>query len=104
MNYQEIFEQKKEFLIRHDTGVTRFCYQENQDKGEFVDQDNNVIAQLYEVDKSKEWFVVAGMFMGEVILKTIPYYRLVSRKSARLIKTAKYTPENWVDDPKLNEN
>jgi len=98
MNYQEIFEQKQEFLIRHDTGVVRFRYQENQDKGEFIDQDGNVMSQLYEADKSKEWFVVAGMFMGEVVLKTIPYYRLVSKKAARLIKTSKYTPENWIDE------
>jgi hypothetical protein len=98
MNYQEIFEQKQEFLIKHDKAVVRFHYQENQDKGEFVDQDGNVQAQLYEADKSKEWFVVAGMFMGEIILKTVPYYRLVSPKSAHLVKTWKYTPENWIDN------
>jgi len=90
MKYFDIFEQKQEFLIRHDTGVVRFRYQENDDKGEFIDQDGNVQAQLYEVDKDKEWFVVAAMFMGEVILKTIPYYRLVSPKKAHLIRTEKY--------------
>ena len=90
MKYFDIFEQKQEFLIRHDAGVVRFRYQKNNDKGEFVDQDGNVQAQLYEADRSKEWFVVAGMFMGEIVLKTIPYYRLVSPKSAHLIRTKKY--------------
>jgi hypothetical protein len=39
-------------------------------------------SQLYEADRSKEWFVVAAMFMGEIILKTIPYYRLVILRSS----------------------
>lgn len=99
MNYQEIFEQKQEFMIRFDKGVVRFRYQENDDKGEFIDQDGNVQSQVYEIDKSKEYFVVAGMFMGEIVLKTIPYYRLVKSRAAHLIKTWKYTPENWVDTP-----
>lgn len=97
MNYEEIFKQKKEFFIRHDKGAVKFQYQENEDKGEFIDQDGNVQAQLYENDTSKEWFVVAGMFMGEVILKTIPYYRTVSPKSAHLVKTYKYIQDNWID-------
>jgi hypothetical protein len=95
MRYKQVFEEKKEFLIKHDTGVVRFRYQENDDKGEFVDQDGNVQSQLYEADRSKEWFVVAGMFMGEIILKAIPYYRLVSPKSAHLIKTNKYIDTNY---------
>jgi hypothetical protein len=95
MRYKQIFKEKKEFMIRHDAGVTRFRYQENQDKGEFIDQDGNVMSQLYEADRSKEWFVVAGMFMGEVILKTIPYYRLVYPQSAHLIKTKKYIDTNY---------
>ena len=90
VNYKRIFEEKMEFLIRHDAGVVRFRYQENDDKGEFVDQDGNVQAQLYEEDKNKEWFVVAAMFMGEIVLKTIPYYRLVSPEGAHLIRTEKY--------------
>jgi|TARA_R110000744_G_scaffold60093_1_gene124640 hypothetical protein len=95
MRYKNIFEEKKEFLIRHDTGVVRFHYQENDDKGEFVDQDGNVQSQLYEADRSKEWFVVAAMFMGEIILKTIPYYRLVYPSGAHLIKTDKYIDTNF---------
>ena len=98
MNYQEIFEQKQEFLIRHDKGVNVLRYQENEDKGEFVDQDGNVHSQLYERDTSKEWFVVAGMFMGEVILKSIPYYRTVSKSAAHLVKTHKYIEDNWKKD------
>ena len=90
MKYKDIFEEKKEFVIRHDMGVVRFRYQENDDKGEFVDQDGNVQAQLYEADKTKEWFVVAGMFMGEIVLKTIPYFRIVRPESAHTIKTDKY--------------
>jgi hypothetical protein len=90
MKHFEIFEKKEEFCIRHDAGVTRFRYQENDDKGEFIDQDGNVMSQLYEVDKSKEWFVVAAMFMGEIILKTIPYYRLVKPDHAHIIRTSKY--------------
>jgi hypothetical protein len=95
MRYKQIFEEKKEFLIRHDAGVVRFRYQENDDKGEFVDQDGNIQSQLYEADRSKEWFVVAGMFMGEIILKTIPYYRLVYPQSAHLIKTNSYVDTNY---------
>lgn len=90
MNYKRIIKNKEEFMIRHDTGVVRFRYQENENKGEFIDQDGNVMAQLYEADRSKEYFVVAGMFMGEIILKTIPYYRLVTPRGAHLIKTDKY--------------
>ena len=95
MTYRNVFEEKEEFLIRHDVGVTRFLYQEIDDKGEFIDQDGNIQAQLYEANRSKEWFVVAGMFMGEVILKTIPYYRLVKPKGAHIIRTKKY-----IDNPK----
>ena len=90
MKYKQVFEEKKEFVIRHDMGVVRFRYQENDDKGEFIDQDGNVQAQLYEADKTKEWFVVAGMFMGEIVLKTIPYFRIVKPESAHIIKTDKY--------------
>lgn len=97
MNYEEIFIQKEEFFIRHDKGVTKFRYRENEDKGEFVDPNGNVQAQLYENDTSKEWFVVAGMFMGEIILKTIPYYRTVTPEAAALVKTYKYIHNNWVD-------
>ena len=95
MKYKTIFEEKIEFCIRHDVGVTRFRYQENQDKGEFVDQDGNVMSQLYEADKSKEYFVVAGMFMGEIVLKTIPYYRLVTPTGAHVIRT-----KNFIEEPK----
>jgi hypothetical protein len=90
MKYKEVFEEKKEFVIRHDMGVVRFRYQENNDKGEFIDPDGNVQAQLYEADHSKEWFVAAGMFMGEIILKTIPYFRISSPSTAHIIKTNKY--------------
>lgn len=90
MKYKQVFEEKQEFVIRHDMGVVLFRYQENDDKGEFIDQDGNVQAQLYEADKDKEWFVVAGMFMGEIILKSIPYFRIVKPESAHLIKTDKY--------------
>tara|TARA_B110000285_G_C14732128_1_gene426926 strand:- start:301 stop:582 length:282 start_codon:yes stop_codon:yes gene_type:complete len=90
MNYIRIIKEKEEFVIRHDKGVVRFHYQENDDKGEFIDQDGNLQAQLYEADTSKEWFVVAGMFMGEIVLKTIPYYRCVSPSSAHIIRTDKY--------------
>ena len=90
MKYKQVFEEKKEFVIRHDMGVVRFRYQENDDKGEFIDQDGNVQAQLYEADRTKEWFVAAGMFMGEIVLKTIPYFRIVRPESAHLIKTDKF--------------
>jgi hypothetical protein len=90
MKYKQVFEEKKEFVIRHDMGVVRFRYQENDDKGEFIDQDGNIQAQLYEADKTKEWFVVAGMFMGEIVLKTIPYFRIVPPSQAHVIKTNKF--------------
>ena len=90
MNYKGVFKNKEEFVIRHDMGEVRFRYQENDDKGEFIDQEGNVMAQLYEADRTKEWFVVAGMFMGEIILKTIPYFRIVRPENAHLIKTSKY--------------
>ena len=90
MKYTGVFEEKNEFVIRHDASVTRFRYQENDDKGEFIDQDGNVMSQLYEADRSKEYFVVAAMFMGEIILKTIPYYRIVKPSHAHVILTNKY--------------
>jgi len=90
MNYKEVFEKKEEFVVRYDTSATRFRYQENQDKGEFIDQNGNIQAQLYEADRSKSWFIVAAMFMGEIVLKTIPYYRIVTTRGAHLIKTDKY--------------
>lgn len=94
MTYKDIFTDKKPFLIKHDKGVTHFQYQKNDDKGEFIDQNGNVQAQVYEIDQNKEWFVVAGMFMGEIILKTIPYYRTISPKSAHLIRTEKFINNN----------
>ena len=90
IKYKQIFEEKIEFMIRHDMGVVRFRYQENDDLGEFVDQDGNIMAQLYEADKAKEWFVVAGMFMGEIVLKSISYFRLVTPEGAHVILTDKY--------------
>tara|TARA_R110000796_G_scaffold195390_1_gene311952 strand:+ start:195 stop:491 length:297 start_codon:yes stop_codon:yes gene_type:complete len=95
MRHKQIFKEKAEFMVKHDSGITRFRYQENDDKGEFIDQDGNVMSQLYEADRSKEWFVVAGMFMGEIVLKTIPYYRICRPSSAHLIKTSKYIDTNY---------
>ena len=94
MKYNQVFKEKQEFVIRHDAGIVRFRYQENDDKGEFVDQDGNVQSQLYEADKNKEYFVVAAMFMGEIILKTIPYYRIVKPSHAHVILTNKYIDKN----------
>jgi hypothetical protein len=90
IKYKQIFEEKIEFMIRHDMGVVRFRYQENDDLGEFVDQDGNIMAQLYEADKAKEWFVVSVMFMGEIVLKSISYFRLVTPEGAHVILTDKY--------------
>ena len=90
MRYKQVFENKDEFVIRHSSGVTRFRYQENEDKGEFIDNQGNVVSQLYEANPDKEWFVVAGMFMGEIILKTIPYYRICEPREAHAIYTDKF--------------
>jgi hypothetical protein len=94
LTYSSIFKDKSPFFVRHDTSATKYTFQLNDDKGEFIDQDGNVIAQLYDADLNKPYFVVAGMFMGEIIFKSIPYYRCVSQQGAHLIKTDKYIPLN----------
>ena len=94
MKYTSIFKEHNSFFLRHDAGVVKYQFRLNDDKGEFIDQDNNVVAQVYEVDMDKPYFVVAGMFIGEIIFKSIPYYRCVSQRGASLIKTNKYKPSN----------
>jgi hypothetical protein len=93
MKYQDIFKHKYQFVLHDSTGVIKFQYQENEDKGEFIDHDGNVVAQLYENDKSKPYFIVAAMFMGDINFKWIPYHRAVSISGAHAIYEKKFIEE-----------
>jgi len=71
----KIFNQKKKFKLKY-TLPGEYQFQENEDKGEFVDQNGNVIAQLWDKDSNPNGFVVAAVFMGEVSFKLIYYNRI----------------------------
>lgn len=73
MNYQDIFEQKTKFKIANNYIDETYQFQENEDKGEFINQDGNTIAQLIEANPNNDWFVVAGIFMGDITTKAIQY-------------------------------
>lgn len=76
MNYLQIFEEKTPFVIKYSTN-TVFTYQENDEKGELIDKEGNVVAQIFENDPTKKYFVTAGMFMGDIVFKSIFYRRLM---------------------------
>ena len=77
MNREEIFEKKLPFTLKYSI-ESIYTYQENQDKGEFLDHSGNVVAQLYEANPDANHFVIAGMFMGEVIYRSIFYKRCMN--------------------------
>jgi hypothetical protein len=77
MNYSNIFEQKKSFAIKYSMGGT-YTYQDNDENGELINQDSNVVAQIFEKNPNKNYFVVAGMFMGDIVFKSIFYRSLMS--------------------------
>jgi len=80
MNYKQIFKEKQEFGLFHNQKADYYTFRENQDKGEFINRENNVVAQLYEAKKENSYFIVAGMFMGDLILSSIPYFRAFRTK------------------------
>ena len=86
MNYKEIFEQKEKFGLFHNQSANYYIFRENQDKGEFVDHNENVVAQLYEAKRENSYFIIAGMFMGDLILRSIPYQRTFRIKYSKSVK------------------
>jgi hypothetical protein len=76
MTYQDIFEQKTKFKITNSFIEETYKFQSNENKGEFINQEGNVIAQLLEANPDVGWFTVAGIFMGEITTKAIQYKNL----------------------------
>jgi hypothetical protein len=77
MTKTEIIDQKLPFTLKYSTQAI-YLYQENENKGEFIDHNGNVTAQLYEAEDEKDYFIIAGMFMGEVMFRTIWYKRCMN--------------------------
>tara|TARA_R110000822_G_scaffold201721_1_gene338927 strand:+ start:248 stop:550 length:303 start_codon:yes stop_codon:yes gene_type:complete len=75
MVYKQIFKEKQEFGLFHNQMADYYTFRENQDKGEFVNREGNVVAQLYEANTKNSYFIIAGMFMGDLITIPIPYQR-----------------------------
>ena len=78
MTYQDIFEQKIKFRVTNSYVDEIYQYQANEDKGEFINQEGNVVAQLVEANPNNDWFAVAGIFMGQITLKSIQYKYLTT--------------------------
>ncbi len=78
ITYQDIFESKVKFKITNNYIDETYQFQPNETKGEFINQDGNVIAQLVEATLENDWFAVAGIFMGEITLKAIQYKNITS--------------------------
>jgi hypothetical protein len=75
MVYKDIFTNKDEFGLLHNQTVNYYTYRENDTLGEFIDREGNVVSQLYEAKRENSYFIIAGMFMGDMITNVIPYHR-----------------------------
>ena len=71
MHYKYIFKEKEKFNILGTLGSYQF--RENEENGEIIDDNEKVLAQVYDANPDRSYFVVAGMFLGEMILKSVPY-------------------------------
>ena len=91
MNYQDVFEQKVTFKIINNYMDETYQYQPNEDKGEFINQEGNVIAQLVQATPNSDWFTVAGVFMGDITLKAIQYKNITHLPS--VVTANNYSPE-----------
>jgi hypothetical protein len=80
MNYREIFIEKNEFGLFHNQTANYYTFRDNENLGEFINREGNVMAQLYEAKKENSYFIIAGMFMGDMITKVIPYHRVFKVK------------------------
>jgi hypothetical protein len=78
ITYQDIFEKKIKFRITDNYIEEIYQFQSNDDKGEFINQDGNAVAQLVESNPNNDWFAVAGIFMGQITLKSIQYKQLTT--------------------------
>lgn len=81
MHYKHIFKEKEKFNILGTVGAYQF--KENKENGEIVDENGNTLAQIYDANPNRSYFVVAGMFLGEMIFKPI-YYSNTNRIGGRL--------------------
>jgi len=77
MNYSTIFEKKEPFVIKFSSSSS-YTFQENEENGELIDKNGNVVAQIFEKDPNKKYFVAAGMFMGDIVFRSIFYKRTMS--------------------------
>ena len=78
VNYKDIFEDQKSFRIINSYIDEAYKFQSNEDKGEFINQNGQVIAQLIEANPNNDWFSIAGILMGQIALKGIQYNNLTS--------------------------
>ena len=71
--YTQIFELKKSFKIKENRLDEIYQYRFNNDKGEFINQEGQVVAQLLGSDIRSDWFSISGIFMGYIFLRAIEY-------------------------------
>jgi hypothetical protein len=77
MNYKDIFDRKAKFKIIHSYVEGVYQFQSNDDKGEFINENNQVIAQLIDASPEKDYFVVGGIFMGQINTISLQYKNLI---------------------------
>jgi hypothetical protein len=77
VNFKNIFEDKQKFKMVDSFIQEEYQYQSNEDKGEFINQEGQVVAQLIDANPNNEWFAVAGIFMGQITLKAIQYKSII---------------------------
>jgi len=78
INYEYIFKSKEKFRVIDNYVDELYQFQSNDDKGEFINEQGQVIAQLIEADPDKEWFTIAGILMGQIATRSILYRNIMS--------------------------
>jgi hypothetical protein len=73
---EKVFIQKKQFTLKYSM-LEEYQFQENDDKGEFINKEGAVVAQIWDTESFSHGFVVAAVFMGEPIFKLIYYDRVI---------------------------
>jgi hypothetical protein len=71
--YTQIFELHKSFKIKENRLDETYQYRPNKDKGEFINEEGQVVAQLLGTDIRSDWFSISGIFMGHIFLRAIEY-------------------------------
>jgi hypothetical protein len=73
---EKIFIQKKKFNLKYSI-LQEYQFQENDDKGELINEEGVVVAQIWDIESFSHGFVVAALFMGEPIFKLVYYDRVI---------------------------